>query len=94
MNVPGMSLMYTLCGNDTFNNENDLVYFLINYVAGRGLCVACIHSECLLKMQVNSSQKMVRISAFMTFTKITSVIVVVYRISKTPWDFDGIFTPI
>jgi hypothetical protein len=24
-----------------FNNEHDLVYFWLNYVAGRGLCIAC-----------------------------------------------------
>ena len=41
MIVPDMSVMYTLCGNDMYVNENDLVYFRLNYVAGRGFCIAC-----------------------------------------------------
>jgi hypothetical protein len=41
MIVPDMSVMYTLYGKDLFNNEHDLVYFRLNYVAGRGLCIAC-----------------------------------------------------
>jgi hypothetical protein len=28
--VPDMSVMYILCGNNLYVNENDLVYFLLN----------------------------------------------------------------
>jgi hypothetical protein len=30
-----------------FNNENDLAYFRLNYVAGRDLVLLAVHSECL-----------------------------------------------
>jgi hypothetical protein len=30
MIVPDMSVMYILCGNDLYVNENDLVYFWLN----------------------------------------------------------------
>ena len=59
MIVPDMSIMYTLCGNgicsSMFNNENDFVYFRLNYVVGRGLCIACNTLRMLVHLSVKVS---------------------------------------